>query len=296
MKKRIALIGCGVISAHYLRGLTQSKSLELCAVSDLDEHCYARTMYGDFPFYTDCLRMAEEQKPDIVYIATPPASHAKVAEEMMMRGIDVLIEKPMCTDIDSVYALYRLGRKTGRTVECVFHWKYADEVVFLRDNISKFGQIERVLTVICDDYAAGGRIRPDRRGLGGAWVDSGINVLSYWQEIFSLGGLPAAINEERTDGESGQVYYTSRTLRSGFATVIVDWSTASREKRSVIDCEAGTLEISHTRQTVSLNGREIFSSPVGDRLSSHYFNCLSEYSPDPAGEKRCIQLHRLLFS
>lgn len=294
MKKRIALVGCGVISEHYFRGLTRSEVFELCAVCDVNERCYARTMYGAYPFYSDFKKMAAAEKPDYVYIATSPFSHAPIAEYFLSEGINVLIEKPMSTNMENIRALYDLGRKRGAYVECVFHWKYADEVKYLRENLPSFGKIGRIQTVICDDYAADGYIREDRLGLGGAWVDSGINVLSYWQEIFSLENAVLSVEEEQTD-RSGQVCYTRRTIGS-FASVTVDWRTPSREKSTLIECEAGVLQISHSRQTVSLNGKEIFSSPTDDRLGSHYFNRFFRFAPDPLGEKRCVQLHELLFS
>lgn len=50
---------------------------------------------------------------DGLIIATPPTTHYKIASKAIIRGIDLLIEKPFSTCIEDAYEILRLTRKHG---------------------------------------------------------------------------------------------------------------------------------------------------------------------------------------
>ena len=153
-----------------------------------------------------------------------------------------------------------------------------------------------------DDYAAteDGSIRADRVSLMGAWIDSGINILSYYDEILDLSNATLLEETLLPDEKSGLPKYARKVFDANGvrAEIVVDWRTPSREKTSRIECEQGTLFINHSMQTVSLNDKLIFSSPVPDRLSSHYTNLFSELTFEALArsQEHTLLLHKLLFT
>lgn len=296
MKKRLLLVGGGVIARHYAAGLAASDTLELVALVDRDPNCPARELLG-VPFFADLSAAVAATRPELALLATPAPSRMELAALLMERGVGVLTEKPMGVDLAEIEAFYALSLRHGTPIDCLFHWAAADEVLWLKENLKRFGAVKRFSAHILDDYAARGEVRPDRRGLMGAWYDSGINVLSYLDEIADLTDVRLLGGEERLDG-NGQAVYTRKSFRIGDmgAEITVDWTTESRRKTSRIECEHGVLEIDHTAQRITCGGDVLYSSPTEDRLASHYLNLFHDYAPSSASRERVVRLHRILFT
>ena len=297
MKERIVIIGGGVIMRHYAAGLRQSGAVEAVALCDVNENCLARSEYSNLPFYTDYQKAIKECKPDGVIVSTPVSLHAEIAKTCLRLGLHVYVEKPLCTDMQTLQDLYATAEKTGKKLTALFHWQYADEVLFLKEYL-KGKQIKKISICIGDDYACEPlfQIRKDRRGLGGAWFDSGINALSYVQELLPLDGAKLDVNEQRVDESCGLPYYASRRFLVGDVEVqiTVDWTVASREKTSVIETEEGRLFVDHTAQQVEKEGKIIYQSVVADRLSSHYRNMFA-LPMEKGADKESKLLHEILL-
>ncbi len=299
MKKRLAITGGGVISTHYKDALCKSAGFLPVALCDKNALCAGRELFYDLPFYTDIDELFDKEKPDTVLISTPPATHFDLAQTALERGIDVITEKPMCKNYGEIETLYALAEKIGRSVTCIYHWRYADEVLFLADYIAKNRlKISKVKTVIKDDYCDENRhILPSRQGLLGAWYDSGINVLSYIDRLLPLDGAYLVSSQNELDEKIGQPVYSHKVFKCGGTEldIKIDWREDTKDMSSAITTDRGVLEVSHTEQAVRLDRELIFSSPVADRLTSHYINLFSSESFGDDNRKITERLHRLLF-
>lgn len=297
MKRNLMLIGGGVIAKHYRLGLERSETLRLVSLVDLDPECAARSCF-DVPFYTDYQR-ALETRPEIAVLAIPPDAREKTAYDLLSRGVAVATEKPMLGSPEKIDALFAYANEKQVPLSCLFHWQKAEEVMFLKARLKDYGPVRSLRTVIHDDYAAtpDGSIRPDRRGLLGAWYDSGINVLSYYGELFDLSRATLLEDASCKDDASGQFRYARRVFDfSGVrAEIVVDWTTPSRSKYTEIVCERGALFVDHSAQTVTFNGETVFSAPTGDRLSSHYDNLFRHFTFGEDGEHIRL-LHKILYT
>ena len=297
MKKRLLLIGGGTIATHYKTGLLSSPHYELVALADINPNCASRSLFP-VPFFTD-VNEALETGVDVAMISTTTASHYAIAKDLLERGISVICEKPMCESYDKVEELYTLAKSKKIDMGCLFHWKYADEVQFLKACKAELGRIKSITVRVCDDYAntENGAIRADRMGLCGAWLDSGINVLSYVGQLCDLSDYELESEERILDEVTQQEKYSRRVYRFGKTTVdvTIDWRTASREKVSEIICECGKIQVNHTRQTVCVNGVAAYENAIEDRLSSHYTNAFAEFVPNAREREHSLLLHKILF-
>ena len=296
MKEKLLLVGGGVITAHYRQGLANSKVFALSALADVNPDCAARALY-DVPFYTDWQEALADSNAGVALLATPPAPRFELAKELLRRGVAVITEKPMCDSLEQLTALFALSDEYKTPVGCLLHWAYADETLFLKEHLHELGAVKRMKIRICDDYAASGVIRADRRPLSGAWRDSGINALSYLGELIDLSDARLLAAEGERDPASGQMKYARRIFAFGEVTadVEVDWRTESREKVSRIECGHGIAEIDHLRQTVRFNGEVVYANPVADRLASHYENAFSQFRFGKEEQERTLRLHTILF-
>ena len=92
---RTCVIGVGFIGAAHIEALRRLGNVDVVAVADVpnaaakaEAHCVPRG-------YDDYREMIDTEKPDVVHICTPNASHYEMAMYAMERGIAVVCEKPL---------------------------------------------------------------------------------------------------------------------------------------------------------------------------------------------------------
>lgn len=112
---RAAVIGGGVISDHHLRFLAGSAEAELAAVCDLSPAVaeFARDRFGAGVAMTDHRRMLEEERPEVVHVLTPPATHVEVISDCLRAGAHVISEKPVAPTHGEFLELWSLARERG---------------------------------------------------------------------------------------------------------------------------------------------------------------------------------------
>jgi predicted dehydrogenase len=99
-KIRVAVIGAGVFGRHHLRVLSQSLNATLVGVVDSDPERAAQAAAEH-----NCLTFATlgelTGNIDAAVVAVPTSLHAQVGCELLESGVDVLVEKPIATDLAS---------------------------------------------------------------------------------------------------------------------------------------------------------------------------------------------------
>ncbi len=90
---RYALIGCGRIAEKHVKAAVEC-GLDIVGLCDIcPEH--AQRFDLPAPIFEDYTALIESSSPTLVAIATDSGIHAKIALELIRRGIHVMIEKPM---------------------------------------------------------------------------------------------------------------------------------------------------------------------------------------------------------
>jgi 2-alkyl-3-oxoalkanoate reductase len=123
-KLRVAVIGAGFISSnrHLPAWRSLGSKVELVGLSDLNRDM-ATTVARQFKVrqaYADPADMIAKEKPDVVDICTPPATHARLALLAMEQGCHMLIEKPMALSNSDCDAIVN-GAKRYNVKVCVGH-------------------------------------------------------------------------------------------------------------------------------------------------------------------------------
>ena len=145
---RVALVGCGRISADHIAALKTLPGIEIVAVCDLDERRARQTAtrHAIPRCYGDMETMAREARPDVVHLLTPPATHLDLARVAVRNRAHMYIEKPFASSEADARAILDLARGAGVQV-CPGHNRLLDPVfVEARRRISA-GEIGRILSV-----------------------------------------------------------------------------------------------------------------------------------------------------
>ncbi|HRK61106.1 MAG TPA: Gfo/Idh/MocA family oxidoreductase [Candidatus Omnitrophota bacterium] len=124
MKKvKAVIVGTGLISKKkHIPAFLNNKKADLVAICDLNAAAAEATAkkFGIAKFYSNIQEMLDREKPDLVDICTPPASHAGVALTAIDAGCHVLIEKPMALTEEECDEVIRAADKKNLKI-CVGH-------------------------------------------------------------------------------------------------------------------------------------------------------------------------------
>lgn len=93
---KLGLVGCGIISANHIEAISVIDDAVITAVCDINEEnlkraCEEAAAIG----YRDYKEMLEKEELDLVVINLPHGLHCEVACYCAMKGVNILLEKPM---------------------------------------------------------------------------------------------------------------------------------------------------------------------------------------------------------
>lgn len=121
---KYALIGCGRISPNHIVA-AQSNGLEIVALCDIvkrniRDKAIKFKLSDAVKEYTDYQKMLEEEKPELVAIATESGKHAQIALDCIKWGANIIIEKPIALSLEDADKIIEAAQKAGVKV-CACH-------------------------------------------------------------------------------------------------------------------------------------------------------------------------------
>jgi D-apiose dehydrogenase len=99
---KVVTVGAGYFSAFHHDAWARLPEVELAAVCDRDPakaQAFAER-FGVPRHYTDVAAMLDRERPDLVDIATPPATHLVLIRETMARRLPTICQKAFCRSLD----------------------------------------------------------------------------------------------------------------------------------------------------------------------------------------------------
>lgn len=113
---RAAVVGAGVFGREHARVYSEIAGAKLAAVCDTDES-RARSVAGPLgaEFVSDYHELIG--KVDAVSVATPTASHSKIARELLAAGVAVLVEKPIAGTLDETDQILHAAERSGAVLQ-----------------------------------------------------------------------------------------------------------------------------------------------------------------------------------
>jgi UDP-N-acetylglucosamine 3-dehydrogenase len=145
MKKiNIGIIGAGFWGSRQARAISEIKNANLVAICDADES-RAREIGEKYriKWHTNLSEMLRKNELNAVTICTPTTTHAKLAEEVIMAGKAVLVEKPMTTTVEEARHLIDLAKKQNVMMTVGYIERFNPAVNYLKTLITnkKLGKI-----------------------------------------------------------------------------------------------------------------------------------------------------------
>ncbi|MFW6598404.1 Gfo/Idh/MocA family protein [Propionibacteriaceae bacterium Y2011] len=113
---RVAVIGCGSISAAYFATLARVSNVEVVSVTDLDPDLAARAADDQGVPVREFADVLADPEVDAILNITPPRAHASLCIEALRAGKHVYVEKPFAATAEEADELLRVGQETGRRI------------------------------------------------------------------------------------------------------------------------------------------------------------------------------------
>ena len=184
---RIGLVGLGLVGAYHRERMALREDLRVVALYDSSAEVRQAFQRGRERLHESWQGFLADPEIDAVWIATPPASHQKLAEEVLRSGKSVIIEPPLVLDSRDGERLIETLRKVGKTV-VVAHTRRWDEDFQQVLGLVRAGTLGTVLSLrlTCWSYtpriyASGGRARHH----GATWRRPVVEFCGNWGVTFS---------------------------------------------------------------------------------------------------------------
>ena len=291
----VGIIGLGTITKYYLKGIQGARFLRLDAVCDVDPNAPSRGFFQEVPFFTDYREMIDQRDLGYVVISTPPSSHFEIASFALEHGVNVIIEKPATLNMRDYHALLELAKQRNLVFEVSFHWQNGSEV-------QKFNQlyqpekISEISVSVQDPYSADGVvIDPQKRKLMGAWIDSGVNILSLIKMWLPMESVQIENARRQLCPESGlPIYADVRLVMDGVKIhITVDWRNGQNRKESFVVYDGRTIHLNHSGQCI-VDGEDTVDCVFMERLQQHYYHYFRNFSGN-ADVPSAQRIHEILF-
>jgi predicted dehydrogenase len=284
---KTAIIGTGKSVGNHLTALQGlSHRLELVAAVDIDEgRLKAVCEEANIPrAYTSSSEMLRIEKPDLVQIITPPASHKKLIIEALEAGAWVFCEKPLCLSLAEFDEISQAEARTGRYVSTVFQWRFGSAAQHLKSLIDE-GVLGKSLVGVCNtlwyrnqDYyndAWRGRWASEVGGptatLGIHLMDMFLWLIGDWQEL-SAQALTLERQIEVEDVSMAHVRFENGAIASVINSVL----SPRQESYMRLDFQKATVEVKALYRYSNENWKMILPDNAADTSPLDAWESLQE--------------------
>ena len=228
---KVGVIGCGGMgTTHYLslKALSAQMDLQVVALADCRKEFLDKAA-GYFPearTYTYGMDLIAGEQLDIVHICLPSYLHADHAVAAMEKGMNVLVEKPVCLTKEDCEKLLEAEKGTGVKVMVGQVVRSFDEYRYLKDayDTGRFGKLKSiVMQRLSADVKWGFEDWfHDEKRSGSVVLDLHVHDLDFLRYML---GEPDSFEVKATAFKSGMINQVLTTYEFGdvFASVEGIW-------------------------------------------------------------------------
>jgi len=127
--KAAAIIGCGGIAHTHTEALGKLENVHLVALCDILPD-RASALGKEFnikaEIFTDYKQMLEQVKLDVVHITTPHYLHFEMAAFALKKGINVVLEKPVCINEAQLEELTKIAEQSSAKICICFQNRFLE--------------------------------------------------------------------------------------------------------------------------------------------------------------------------
>ncbi|MBQ2758957.1 MAG: Gfo/Idh/MocA family oxidoreductase [Clostridia bacterium] len=207
-KVKVGIIGTGWIAEAHVANYLKCPDVEIVAAADLipgkaEKFCKANGIESA-RLYPDHKSMLDAEELDIVSVCTYNRTHAECTIYALEKGVNVLLEKPMCVTLEEAVEICRAEKKSGKLLSIGFQPRF-DENMKMVKRIVESGELGDIYYI----QTGGGRRRGIPTPYGTSFIEDKTAGIGALADIgcYSLDMVLNAIGYPKPLTVSG---YTSR--------------------------------------------------------------------------------------
>jgi len=309
LERKVVIVGIGVAGRLHARALEDVSGVDLVAGIDTSP-CNLTFCGNEKPVYTSLFDIVSESRlhPDIVVVATPTRTHAKVCGEIgeYFREASIIVEKPAADNLeDARRIVYDIGGKQPVTV--AYHMAFSPVVEWgleqAAERADELGTPIAVESWGADPYQSD--LASVQKSLGNSWIDSGINALSVIERFVK----PIERTSLRRLGDPSQSVFEGTFLcetdgNQLSATVMTSWYSTAPSRWTRIRYSSGAeLVMDHNAVAGYIRQNGAASAVFGSdgtipRREAHYRALYRSWlsRKEVFATDTSMRLHQLLLS
>ena len=207
-KVKVGIIGTGWIAEAHVANYLKCPDVEIVAAADLipgkaEKFCKDNGIESA-RLYPDHKSMLDAEELDIVSVCTYNRTHAECTIYALEKGVNVLLEKPMCVTLEEAVEICRAEKKSGKLLSIGFQPRF-DENMKMVKKIVESGELGDIYYI----QTGGGRRRGIPTPYGTSFIEDKTAGIGALADIgcYSLDMVLNAIGYPKPLTVSG---YTSR--------------------------------------------------------------------------------------
>ena len=294
---RIGLIGLGDVAKYHIKAITDIDGLELIVVSDVDS-----SRNPNIPGVEFCQDYKEmlSTRIDAVAITTPNYLHAPMTIDALCSGKNVLVEKPMTTNLEDATRMIDVARANERVLIVSYHFQFVPEVQHFLQTKEQYGDIKSFKS----DFV--GPMHGNRPWLykknesgGGMWMDNGVNVISVLKLFIPNLDIKGAVFEYGSrDKIQDPLIEDGATVKLGndyiTGTAVLKRRDGELIIRTKFETEKGEIVLDHVNHKIQHNGKEVFSGK-DTRYTGVYKDFIDRLSRGDSNARAALQDLKLVL-
>lgn len=177
----------GYLHAHSLHTVS---GLALRAVCDISEERLrqAQESFSGIRPYNQVDALARNSEVDLVIVATPPDSHARLAIQLLEAGKHVIVEKPMCITAEDAERMIGVAEGNGRVLSVYQNRRWDVDFLAIKQVVADglIGDLFHLETFAGDYAHPCDRWHSHRPISGGALYDWGAHYVDWILNLFPM--------------------------------------------------------------------------------------------------------------
>ena len=264
----VGVIGVGMMGQNHAR--VYSEIANLIGIADKNETSL-RTVLKRFDVegYPDFQDLLEHEDLDAVSVSTPTSMHFEVANAAIDAKKHVLIEKPMCGDLEQAKKLVANAKKQGVVLAAGYIERHNPVVGFTKSLIEKkqFGDVISVSSRRVSSF-------PSRIKDVGVIMDLGIHDIDVIRhllgsDVISVYALAGKSNETDFEDHANILLEFENGI---FAFIEVNWLTPMKVRKVALTCSKNFVEMEYINQSLQVSSSSIKKIDYGNlyRIPQEY--------------------------
>lgn len=135
---KVAIIGCGYWGPNLVRNFTKIPGVKVEAICDrvAARRDHVAGIYPEVDTYADFQTLLDHALIDAVVVATPLRSHFEIAKAALLKGKNVLLEKPMASSVEECQELISIAAERKLILMVGHTHLYSDPIQKIKEIIS----------------------------------------------------------------------------------------------------------------------------------------------------------------